>query len=437
MANDQVKGRRKKTVAGRELKRLRRRFVFTNMLFVTLVMAVVCASVIVTNVYQRVNDVYRTLDMSLEFGAVAYGEPQGSPEGRDQFVSTAIYLVQSDDTVVSEVHGPWDLRDDELTEAIGVVGTALDGSDASNGGKVRGLIKEQNVYYQAYRLSDDDMLIAFAPGDYVDQGMGFAWVVIGISALAFVAFLFVSIYLSHRAVRPVEQAWNQQQQFVADASHELKTPLTVILANNSLIMADPSTSVASQMKWIESTEQEAKLMQGLVNDMLYLTRSDLGQGTQGMGKERVDFSDVVESIVLTFESVAFDRGVMIEDDVEQGICVCGDHARLLRMVSTLVDNACKYVSEAGRIRVKLAREGESCKLSVNNTGAAIDPEDLKHLFDRFYRTDRSRARQTGGFGLGLAIAQSIATDHGGTIEVASTDEVGTTFTVTLPVDSGE
>ena len=166
-------------------------------------------------------------------------------------------------------------------------------------------------------------------------------------------------------------------------------------------------------------------MQQLVSDLLLLAQLDAGKDAQGgtlNGSEAfalLDFSDVVEAELLQFESVAFERGVQLGGTVEQQIQVRGDASRLHRLMATLLDNACKYADNGGTVTVTLECAGRAAQLAVHNTGPAIAPDDLPHVFDRFYRADKARTRDEGGYGLGLAIAQEIAEEHGGTISATS------------------
>lgn len=253
-----------------------------------------------------------------------------------------------------------------------------------------------------------------------------------VGAVTLAVFFVISLFFSRWALKPVEEAWEQQQRFVADASHELKTPLTVILANAAILRAHPDERIGGHIQWIESTQTEAKRMQGLVNDMLDLARLDADKQA-GESWAALDFSDIAEGEALQFESVAFERGVTLECQVEPGVMVAGNATRLQRMARTLIDNACKYADAGGTVSVSLARAPRTARLTVSNTGTAIDAADLPHVFDRFYRADKSRARETGGFGLGLAIAREIAREHKGDITVESSAEAGTSFTVTLPL----
>ena len=255
-----------------------------------------------------------------------------------------------------------------------------------------------------------------------------------ITGLSLCLLVLISIGLSGWMIKPVEEAWQQQQQFVADASHELKTPLAVIIANTQILMADDTIAHDSR-RWIESTQDEATHMRNLVEELLELARTDeAGGNAQVMQHNPVDFSDLVDSACLEYDAIAFERGTFIDEEVDEGIVVAGDTEWLERLVKILIENACKYTKGDSPVHVSLANEGKRCTLSVNNKGDVIDAEDRPHVFDRFYRTDKARTRgdETGGFGLGLAIAKGITESHKGTISCTSNEVEGTTFTVTLP-----
>ena len=174
---------------------------------------------------------------------------------------------------------------------------------------------------------------------------------------------------------------------------------------------------------------------------IFLARSDAK--STPMVYSTFSFSDLILGCLLTFEPVAFEQGVMIEDEISDDIFISGDAPQIRQLVAILLDNACKYAGIADdcdksgnsekKVTVTLTSENEKIKLTVHNTGKAIPEEDLPHLFERFYRTDKSRARTDGGYGLGLAIAQTIAKNHRGKITVVSAKNLGTSFTVTLPV----
>ena len=281
--------------------------------------------------------------------------------------------------------------------------------------------------------------IAFADTVQETRALGELVIQCVIMLLLFLlCFLLVSIFLARWALRPVETAWEQQNQFIADASHELKTPLTVILANLRILLSHKDATIREELQWVESTQEEAGRMKKLVENLLFLARSDAR--STPMVYSTFSFSDLILGCLLTFEPVAFEQGVMIEDHISEDISLTGDASQIRQLVAILLDNACKYAGNATggetddkKVTVTLVSENDRIRLTVHNTGKAIPEEDLPHLFERFYRTDKSRARTDGGYGLGLAIAQTIAKNHRGKITVVSAENLGTSFTVTLPV----
>lgn len=308
-------------------------------------------------------------------------------------------------------------------------------------GSNQGYLPRYDLRYEKVP-TDGGWFVAYADASSTHGWRTLAGLLTIVGLIALVVFFLINLVFSNWALRPVARSIRQQQQFTADASHELKTPLTVILANLSILRSDASATVAEQMQWVESTETEARRMQLLVNDMLSLARPKDHKIEAAKAQELlkpVDLSDLVEGEVLQFESVAFDHGVLIESNIQEGIQVMGDAERLGRMVATLVDNACKYVDENGQVDVtlnvqpsKTMLEDEAC-LRVHNTGQPIPPEEQEHLFDRFYRADKARTGGKGGYGLGLAIGQQIAHEHNGEITIDSSASMGVTFIVKLPL----
>ena len=296
---------------------------------------------------------------------------------------------------------------------------------------------DDHIAWKRAQLSDGSWRVVIADTSSVDhflQNQAVRNTLIIVIALA--VLLAIAIGLSTWILQPVEYAWESQRQFIADASHELKTPLAVIIANSQILAKDESIPEES-MRWIESISEESQHMKSLVEELLELARTDETiTGAQGvMKQEPVDFSAIVENAALEFDAIAYEHGNEIKEDIEEGAVVTGDREWLERLCKILVDNACKYSYVGEPITVSLKKESRRCVLSVNNHGNVIDAEDLPHVFDRFYRTDKARSRDahTGGFGLGLAIAKGICVSHGGDISVASNETSGTTFTATLPL----
>lgn len=239
----------------------------------------------------------------------------------------------------------------------------------------------------------------------------------------------ISIRLASLSMKPVQEAWDSQKRFIADASHELKTPLTVILANNSILEA--GVSDAKNRQWLESNRYEAERMQKLIEEMLFLAKSDEGGYKLSLGD--VNISEIAEHCCLSFETVAFDQGVMIETDIQPDVWINTDASMLEKVFGVLTDNAVKHSPKDANVFFSLKTDARSVRITVTNSGEPIPEENLPHIFERFYKADQSRTADSAksGFGLGLAIAHDIVEKLGGSISVKSSAEEGTSFTVTL------
>ncbi|MEG1918270.1 MAG: HAMP domain-containing sensor histidine kinase, partial [Oscillospiraceae bacterium] len=236
-----------------------------------------------------------------------------------------------------------------------------------------------------------------------------------IGGVSLLILLSVSILLAWWATRPVEKAMVQQKQFLSDASHELKTPLTVILSNAELM--ERTDLPEKQARWADNIHAEAERMQTLVEEMLTLARADTG-GIRSAIQTRQDFSELVTDCVLAFQPVAFEAGKDLEDDIAPGLAVLGDGDKLRRLVAVLLDNGVKYGAAGAPVGVTLRRDAARARLQVENQGEPIPPEQLARLFERFYRADASRGEREG-FGLGLPIAAAIVAEHRGTLRAES------------------
>lgn len=246
---------------------------------------------------------------------------------------------------------------------------------------------------------------------------------IGLGAL--LVLLGVSWLLSGFVSRPVVRTWQDQQQFISDASHELKTPLTVILSSADLLA---ESAPAEEQTYVENIRAESRRMKKLVEEMLTLFRAESVRRETAFSE--VDLSDVVTDAALRFEPVVFESGRRLLYTIDEGLQVSGDRDALERLTGILLDNAVKYAPQGTDIRLTLTHQDRTACLTVENGGDPIPPEVAAHLFDRFYRADSSR---TGtGFGLGLAIARAIVQNHRGNI-ICRSQEGLNRFSVTLPI----
>ena len=236
----------------------------------------------------------------------------------------------------------------------------------------------------------------------------------------------VSFYFANRSIRPIEESWQKQKQFVADASHELKTPLAIIGANADALLANGEETINSQKKWLDYIKAEAGRMGKLINDMLYLAKVEDTDETQ----LPIDFSNAVRDVIASLEAVIFEKGIQLTQHIEPRIIVRGNEEKIKQAVLILLDNSIKYTGDLGDVAITLKRFRNQAVLSIQNSGESIPADRLPKIFDRFYRCDPSRTKETGGFGLGLSIARAIIERSGGCIYAQSSDS-GTTFTIEL------
>lgn len=249
---------------------------------------------------------------------------------------------------------------------------------------------------------------------------------IGIGLAALLALWGISVLLARWMIRPVEAAWQEQRQFVADASHELKTPLTVILTNAELLESEQDPD--ARQKFTRSILTMSLQMRSLVESLLELARVDNGAARAAFAP--TDLSDLTEEALLPFEALYFEHGLLLHADIQEGLTISGSPDHLRQVLGILLDNARKYSSETGTVWVRLIRQGNHALLSVANPGEALSKEECQNIFRRFYRADK--VRTSGGYGLGLPIARRIAEEHGGKLWAESQNGFNI-FTLQLPL----
>jgi len=233
-------------------------------------------------------------------------------------------------------------------------------------------------------------------------------------------------FLAGKSLEPVRVAFNRQHAFVSDASHELRTPLAVIRANAEFLQLEQPDNPE-----VRDIVSESERLSALVETLLALARGDVA----GAGLERalVDLGEVVEAAVTSMRPLAEERGVELTVVTGEGMTVLGDGEQLRQLVIILVDNGLRYTAADGRVHVQAGADRDSAVLTVHDNGIGIPPDAVDRVFERFYRADSARSRDSGGAGLGLAIARELVGGHGGRIELDSTEGAGTTFTVRLPL----
>jgi len=402
------------------IKRLRVKFVCINMSIVAVMLIIIFGTVL----HFTTLDLRQRSMAALEM-ANSDRKPRGIPGEMPNKAMRPFFTVEIDaagnQTLCASAF--FDLSDKEMLQTL---------IEAAQSAPVQtGILRKYQLRFSRHRTPIGVRLVFVDISDEIETIEGLLKTCVGIGLLSFAVFLGLSILLSYWAIRPVEKAWQQQRQFVADASHELKTPLTVIMSNAELLQ-EPQYTEVEKLQFSGSILTMSRQMRGLVEGLLELARVD--NGSESMAMDNLNLSEIVSECVMLFEPVYFEKGKKLESQVEEEIWIRGSGSHLCQVMEILLDNGCKYASDGGTVEVRLSRQGSQCLLSVASPGEAISREDLKNIFKRFYRIDKVRSMNES-YGLGLSIAWSVITGLGGKIWAESENGMNT-FYIALNLTAG-
>ena len=420
------------------IKKLRRRFVFINMLIVTIMLFTILGMTVSMTKSNLEEDSLEALyasyapdkrDHRTDGGKEekfqkpnnTFSEKEEKPEKeKGNFKMPTFTLMYSDaGELVAQGSDFYDLTDTEYLQNIFAL--------AKEKGTEQGVLWSQSLrFLRINGVTDGYSFVDISNEQSTLWNLLLDSMIVG--AIAFGGFLILSIFLARLVIQPVEKAWMQQQQFVADASHELKTPLTVIITGAELL-EDPNLQPETRRQCVANILETSKRMRSLTEEMLTLAKAENVQ--EEMLEERCDLSELLEDSVLSFEPLFFERGVELQWEIAPNIQVKGDESQLRRLGDILLDNAQKY-SLPGVAKLTLKKHGgKVCELMLSNPATEMSEEDLERIFERFYRADPARTA-TGSFGMGLSIANGIVHRHRGTIKATQQDG-WIRFTVRLPL----
>ncbi len=398
------------------IQKLRLKFVAICMVLMTAVLGIVFASFYISAQWNIERSSMEVLQRVIQQDS--YGLLPG--RNQDQLQLPYFTVELAGDNTAYVTGGTYSNLDntEELQQILGLCLQDGRGSGTIDSYNLR-YLRRDNGFFQRIAFVD----ISMEKNTLDDMARSF----LQIGGVALVILLGISALLAWWATRPVETALRQQRQFLSDASHELKTPLTVILSNAELLSG--AALEPRPARWADNIHSEAGQMKTLVEEMLTLARAD--NMPQTAVHTAQSLTDIVTDTVLSFEPVAFEAGKTLTSQIADGVEVEGDGDKLRRLAGVLLDNAVKYADEGTTVEVTLEKADRRARLTVINRCAPIPPEQLRRLFERFYRADASRGEKSG-FGLGLPIAASIVEEHKGTIK-AESDDLSTRFIVTLPL----
>ena len=400
------------------IRKLRLKFVAICMVLVTAILAVVLLSV-----YFAMQRNIQDLSRQLLYRVIQQDDPRRREIAisldRDRLVYLPYFTVNVWGSAAYVTGGTY--TDLENTEELAAIL-----NDCLSQNRQEGVVADYHLRYlrRSSGLYEKLAFVDISMEQAMLREMMGSYLLIG--GIALLLLLAAAVLLSWWATRPVERAWRQQRQFLSDASHELKTPLTVILSNAEMLESAPLEDRPA--RWADNIRSEARRMKQLVEEMLTLARADSMTASAVLGD--VSLSEAAEDCVLAFEPVAFEAEKALEYRLAEEVCVLGDGEKLRRLVSILLDNAIKYGAPGGAVSLALERRDRQAALTVSNPGE-IPAEHLPRLFERFYRADASRGEQSG-FGLGLSIAGAIAREHKGALRAESGGGM-TRFVFTMPL----
>lgn len=405
------------------LRQLKIKFIAITMILVSIILLFVFTLMYQSNVnatyYKSVEDLktISTLDIS------KFSEPQTNKVLKElQFIPLFIVNIDESGVILSQIKSNISMDDESFKSIVKI---------AHESQEDIGTIKSMDIRYykKHFSLYEKISFIDISRDNNSLDNLFVVFIMTGVMTLIF--FFFIILFLSNWALLPVEKTWNQQKQFIADASHELKTPLTVLLANMDILENNKSDTIQSQIKWIQASKQEAKQMKNLIEEMLFLAKSDANRVDNS--KTTINVSDTLFSLILSMEVIAFEKNVIINyaSTIDENLYTVANEKQLMSLLSILLENASKYAYEETSITVKLKREQSKIKFEINNYGPVIPKNDIAHIFERFYRVDKSRNKEHGGYGLGLSIAKKITDENNMKISVESSVEKGTTFKVVM------
>ena len=405
------------------LRQLKIKFIAITMILVSIILLFVFTLMYQSNVNATYDKSVEDLKTISTLDISKFSEPQTNKVLKElQFIPLFIVNIDESGVILSQIKSNISMDDESFKSIVKI---------AHESQEDIGTIKSMDIRYykKHFSLYEKISFIDISRDNNSLDNLFVVFIMTGVMTLIF--FFFIILFLSNWALLPVEKTWNQQKQFIADASHELKTPLTVLLANMDILENNKSDTIQSQIKWIQASKQEAKQMKNLIEEMLFLAKSDANRVDNS--KTTINVSDTLFSLILSMEVIAFEKNVIINyaSTIDENLYAVANEKQLMSLLSILLENASKYAYEETSITVKLKREQSKIKFEINNYGPVIPKNDIAHIFERFYRVDKSRNKEHGGYGLGLSIAKKITDENNMKISVESSVEKGTTFKVVM------
>lgn len=404
------------------IKKLRQKFILMSMLSLTFVITIIIGIINIHNYSIIIKRADEKLELIIDNNGIFPKEkgdksfPPGkgmSPEAPFKTRYFSVTFNSDGEIVRTNIENVFSI--DELS--AGTYATEL-----YNSSKEKGFFK--NYRYQSKESNDETLYVFVDCQDELMTFKEFLYASLLFSLIGITAIFLLVLFSSKIILKPISESYEKQKHFITDASHELKTPLTVIDASTDVLEME-----IGENEWISSIKDQVTRLSKLTEDLLLLSRMN---ETNKIIFTDFPLSEILEDSIKSFESVAIAQGKTIEADIQSNISYNGEINMITKLFSILLDNALKYSNEKGVIKISLHRNDKSTKITFYNTCEQIEVGNHDYLLERFYRKDSSRNSNTGGHGIGLSIAKSIVENHKGKINIKSDDGKSLLIIITLP-----
>lgn len=404
------------------IQKLRTKLIVASMLSLVLVLTIILGAASVLNYRDITTNADRVLSILQENDGEFPAMMGKKPDKHDAQFSPELPYESRYFTVFLKADGTTSAVNTGKIAAVDTETAISYAQDILASGNTSGFLDDYR--YMVYTAGVETHIIFLDYGREMSSFRRFLYTSAGVSLGGLLAVFLLLLFVSGKIVKPFAENYQKQKQFITDAGHELKTPLTIIDADAQVLEMD-----VGENEWLSDIQAQTKRLAQLTNSMLQLARME-----EQPQVEKIAFplSDVVQETAETFGTLAKTREKTLFIDIEPMLSLTGDEKAIRQLLSILLDNAVKYADEHGKITVSLKKHKNHIQISVYNTAQAIDRESLPHLFDRFYRADASRNSRTGGYGLGLSIASSIVAAHKGKIWAETADGNSLRITASFP-----
>lgn len=393
-------------------KKLKKKFVILNMTIISVVLFISFAIIYIINYNNTYQEIFSKLEINNTQGIQMNTNLEIHKQNMNNDISSFNIIVDNNGEI-SEIFSYYDYDEYYYTEIFNLTTELNEEIEYDDEIWFYTKIKANNLL-----LNSSDYEYIYTYVNITDEVNSLQYLLIGLIltwSLMLGAVFYICLYFSSKYIKPIEDNYDRQKRFIADASHELKTPIAIISANADAILLSKDDTVKNQEKWINYIKNETLSMSKLVNDLLNLAKSEEIK----LNINENNISNILEDSITSLEAIAFEKNVKIKKQIDKNIIIKTDKDKLKQVFIIFLDNAIKYSDEKTSIKISLYKNKKDIYFTIENSGF-IDESELNKIFDRFYKCDKARTTSKS-FGLGLSIANNILNDLRYTVKASSTN----------------